>query len=114
MPDKALEMEQTLDITLEVLDTRDTLRFADTAEVNAYLTEMDDKAREALKSGDAAETARATQAYNKARELMTLRQQEIDSNPAKYVNEAFSAVYGKMPTPEQSLQRQLELRNISL
>jgi hypothetical protein len=109
MPDKALEMEQTLDITLDVLNTRDTLRFASTDEVNAYLTEMDDKAREALKSGDAAETARATQAYNKARELMTLRQQEIDSDPAKYVNEAFSAVYGKMPTPEQSLQRQLEM-----
>jgi hypothetical protein len=109
MPDKALEMEQTLDITLEVLDARDTLRFADTAEVNAYLTEMDDKAREALKSGDAAETARATQAYNKARELMTLRQQEVDADPAKYVNEAFSAVYGKMPTPEQSLQRQLDM-----
>ena len=109
MPDKALEMEQTLDITLEQLNARDTLRFANDSEVNAYLAEKDMEAREALKSGDAAATARATQAHNKARELMALRRQAIDDDPAKYVNEAFAAVYGKMPTPEQSLQRQLDM-----
>lgn len=106
MPDKALEMEQTLDVTLQVLDARDTLRFASTAEVNAYLTKMDDEARAAIGTDRAGE---AEEAYRKAREIMALRQQEIDADPAKYVNESFSAVYGKMPTPEQSLQRQVDM-----
>ena len=106
MPDKALEMEQTLDVTLQVLDARDTLRFANTAEVNAYLTKMDDEARAAIGTDRAGE---AEEAYRKAREIMALRQQEIDADPAKYVNESFSAVYGKMPTPEQSLQRQVDM-----
>jgi len=106
MPERAAEMEQTLAVTMQVLNARDNLRFANTAQVNAYLTEMDDAARAAIGTDRASE---AEEAYRKARELMGLRQQEIDTNPAKYVNEAFAAVYGKTPTPEQNLQRQIDM-----
>lgn len=106
MPDRAAAMEQTLAVTMQVLDARDNLRFASTEEVNAYLTEMDDAARAAIGTDRASE---AEEAYRKARELMGVRQQEIDADPAKYVNEAFAAVYGKMPTPEQNLQRQMDM-----
>lgn len=109
MPDKALEMQRILDITLQELDARDTLRFASDAEVNAYLAEKDTAARAALESEDPAEIARTTLAHNKAREFLGLRKQEIDADPALYVNEQFAAVYGKVPTPEQSLQRQLDM-----
>lgn len=106
MPQKASEMQQTLDVARDVLKSRDVLRFADEASVNDYLGKLNEDARAAIGTDRA---YKAEQAYRKARELMNTRGQEIDTDPALYVTENFAAVYNKTPTPEQNLQRQRDM-----
>tara|TARA_Y100001972_G_C7665903_1_gene336624 strand:+ start:516 stop:2903 length:2388 start_codon:yes stop_codon:yes gene_type:complete len=110
MPGRAAQMQQTLGITLGILNARDKLRFESQEVVNSYLAELNDASRSLLKTAPGTpEASRAEAVYRKAVEIMSARQQEIDEDPAKYVNGAFSAVYGKIPTPEQSLQRQIQM-----